>query len=927
MGRKWTLISAWCLILALSIGLRCAGLFRGLDKGCYFHPDEPKQVAALSNYLQGRYVWYVGNPFYDGYPLALNHLDEWILRPVLAVGAAWQKYVGGPQTPWRPANQDRYTLTYWARGLRVLYGVLCVVLGYGVARLCGLSKRAGLGVALLMAVSPLSVTVSHTATGDVGTDVFVGLALLGLCLYVRTRLAVWLLASGMAVGAAFACKYNGALGGLAVALLIAWEGVVARSVRRLVARGAIALGGFVAGAVLMTPAFFVDAGQTWRDMRINFGFIRQYGVSKVFLAKPFAERVVLSWQWHGPRLVDAFTAAVVILAVIGAVAMLSRACRRCAPEERRIVMLRASLCLLPFLAVLISLSGKPEVQPFHFSYLQLPLAVSAVCGLDWLWSSRSPLARALAVVQLVWAVVALGVDTRRDQFFWKRTDNGEVSRDMPGALVVDAASGRERGVVRRIDLEPENPAVFRNRKHEVLVPLAGTWCALNVPPVPCTPYPEQHDWVFLNGPLFPRNDRMMKAVPGGPVAKHLVVAGRQPPAFRVGLRSGHLPTSVRVRLGGEERDVMLAPDSQTEFDVVPEHWRRGRTRGDDPQALALVALDVNTRMGPVWVTLMTDEREMARYRLFGGTGSQADASMLTRSLPHALASNLAFARFLDSGDHGGHTLDSASRERGTLVLEQDGFALPAGTYTLTFRLAGMDGEADVRINVTDAYAFDARPMLEQTHTLDPGGQIVRATFSKPLTPYECVVRLTCTRGRARLESWSLEPGYEAIIDALKAWSQGGDKPLWLAPAFAEGILPRPAVTERVVFGDCIEMVAFDAPARVRRGEPFSVHLGSVLVRPLENIEEYAWFIHLRDADGQQVYADGFELWQSLASVSQGAAVVCRDALSVPAGTYHVEVGIWNGRTKQRLSVAGDNLTRRERRKRLLCMKTPIVVED
>jgi len=83
---------AFALLLALLLGpdliLRAEGLFRGLPVNYEYHPDEPKQVAALENFLCNRYIWYIGSPYYDGYPLALSHLDEWILSPLLHIRQA-----------------------------------------------------------------------------------------------------------------------------------------------------------------------------------------------------------------------------------------------------------------------------------------------------------------------------------------------------------------------------------------------------------------------------------------------------------------------------------------------------------------------------------------------------------------------------------------------------------------------------------------------------------------------------------------------------------------------------------------------------------------------------------------------------------------------------------------------------------------------
>jgi hypothetical protein len=107
--KRFARVAFVLLVAGIALDLRTAGLFRGLDAGYVVHPDEPKQIQALSNYLAGRYVWYTGSWFYDGYPFGLNHVDEYILRPVLALARRLQTHLSPESAP--PRDETATTCT------------------------------------------------------------------------------------------------------------------------------------------------------------------------------------------------------------------------------------------------------------------------------------------------------------------------------------------------------------------------------------------------------------------------------------------------------------------------------------------------------------------------------------------------------------------------------------------------------------------------------------------------------------------------------------------------------------------------------------------------------------------------------------------------------------------------------------------------
>ena len=97
------------------------------------------------------------------------------------------------------------------------------------------------------------------------------------------------------------------------------------------------------------------------------------------------------------------------------------------PEQRRDAITFA-ICMYPWIVIALALAGKRNVQPFHFSFVQIPLALGAAYCLDTAWRQGS-LARRLAcglVVSL--ALLELGHTASREPYFWKREDSRRIAK-------------------------------------------------------------------------------------------------------------------------------------------------------------------------------------------------------------------------------------------------------------------------------------------------------------------------------------------------------------------------------------------------------------------------------------------------------------------------------------------------------------------
>ena len=210
----------------------------------------------------------------------------------------------------------------WARGLRVAYGLLGVWLVYLIARRIGLDRAASLAAALLAALAPMSVAVTHFATGDIGTDFFGAISVFLLALHLRSRRAVWLFLSGLMLAWAFAAKYNGALV-LVPALYLAGLLVLNRRGLRGFFGDAFvyALGG-ITGLLSAIPQLVWAPDKTISDMIRIFHFIKTYHVAPEFAAKPFTERAAFTLSNNLPPLLGHLGPIVCVLAGIAAAAAL-----------------------------------------------------------------------------------------------------------------------------------------------------------------------------------------------------------------------------------------------------------------------------------------------------------------------------------------------------------------------------------------------------------------------------------------------------------------------------------------------------------------------------------------------------------------------------------------------------------------------------
>lgn len=879
------------LLILVLVQFRAVGLFRGLSHRYYFHPDEPKQVMALDFYLQGLGVWYTGNPFVDGYPFGLQVLDSWVLRPVFALRAAAGAWLNPGADPVGP---DRHELFYWARALRVAYSVLTALLAYAAACRVLASRGAVLFAVAGLVVAPLAITTAHAATGDLGAEMFTVAMIYLLSRHAASPRWGWLAGAGLAVGAAFACKFNGLLAGLGLACYLALSPVPPprRWARRLAQCATAATAG-LAGMLLLTPAFLVDAPQAWRNMQANFAFIRNYDVAPAFLARPAWEQWAFSLAHQVGPVTSHLGWFVCGLAVWGAIAAarpLRTTSGQSAPPATAHRVLLFSLCAWPLAALLVALAGKPETQPFHFAFLQFPLLLAAAWGLQAAWRGGGFVRRTTVLLLGCLSLAELGRAACRDYFFWRRADTGET------ALLAEQTFFRpeairlaQPGRAKSLALEGGGAAVFRNRVREVILPRADAWGRMETAPLPRLPWPLGPDWIFANGPVYPRDDRMFRA-PAGQTVRRYVVWPTAPDTVRMGVRSGTWPCRVRLDLGGDRHILELPPDGQRVLTLRP------RGRRADPAAgrpAWLIPLAVDAQLGDAWITILAGERDRMVYEAFGPgtntlppTWSAADLTEVEQAAPEL--------SFLDSGEAPPLVLHAGRKE--PLPLWPEKTALEAGAYVLTLDVESWSDGTHLQVSVDAADAGAWRQDAAKSYPLQPGRHVVTHRWTKPFAPYECQARLRLDGGTCRIVHWDLHPDTAVMLASLK-----NTAPVpWHAQPRLRATPPGPASATGTCFGVGIRLEDVALPPVVAPPRPLELVCRLRLDNfTLRRPQEYAVFLHLRNANGDHVADFQFPLSQAL---RPGSIVLPTDRLTPPAGTYRVEMGVYNTRRQEQLPV-------------------------
>lgn len=893
------------MVLLAGFYFRVSGLYRGLtdDSPYIFHPDAPKQVRALEGFLRGRYFTYVGSRMYDGYPFGLNHLDEWIIRP------AWLMYrsavtITSPdvEVAKRPSTEQLYV---WVRSLRVAYGVIVILLTYLLCRRV-VSHGLSIVAALIVALSPLSITVCKSGSGDIGLDLFGTGALLMLAVFSTRGSRTLLCLAGLGVGCAFGAKYQGLLFGFAVAAWVLIQCFLKhRSWRSFIGDGICAGLGCVAGIVLTIPQFVTMPSETWQYIVHGIEYIKNYNTSEEFRALPAYARIGECLRANTGPILLSIGWPVIALSLAGVVMAAKRAFAGSTQDGLPLACL-----LFAFLSLFLSLAGKRHVQPFHFSYLVPVLAVGAVYAVHEFWKSGRPGPQLLASVLLVAACAELGLKTKSENYFWSREDLYGTAMSFAGYQVLDSRihhNPRRRAyesnwLIKTLALEGRNPAVFRNRPRYMAMEDGHLWRKTHIAPLPSIPFHHTHHWIFMNGPVFPINDRMARLRPGEEHEQGIVFYSN-PQTVQVGLRSGSEPSSVRVELGGDRKTVELASHSQEIILLKPVKWRHQQVVIPEIEEIFIVPLSVSCEPGAVWMTVLDDPREVWNHTLFGGVQPDRPRPHMGEMDRDLFSGNSEQIRYLRS--RRGLRVHPSSDGPGWIDLLPQYTALAAGAYRLTLDMTDVESNSTFGIVVAGLRSGGQLAETSQQFELLDAQERIDYRFSKPFAPYECTVLVSCEAGGGVITGWNLEPDGDRILEGVTRAYTDGTKPDWLRPEPESWVHPPSTQLCGVVFDEAVEIVSLDFPESAMAGDTVELASRIRLHRYTDmDFRSLAIFCHIIDEKDAVLTAFGCELRRCAIGTAGQAAVPVTLPGDLTPGRHRLRVGIWNTRTRHRVPLTG-----------------------
>lgn len=378
-GRQELTTRGWLsALVAVAVALRVWQLDWGLPS--LFHPDETYAAGHILDMLGGDFS---GMRYH--HPPLMKYLG-WLLA-----------------LPWSGWTEPG--LVHLLRWVSAAAGTALVPATHALARRAGVSETAALLAAALVALSPLTVTLSRYAAPDM----------------VMTLLLTASLASsswgrgGLLLGLAVGSKYNALAGALA------WAWRAREASRREVALG---VAGGLAGLAVSFPMVWTQLDVLWDSLAYEYDHTMVSGHGGV--------RVGLGQTWGLFYLREAWLPGVGPLAAVAGVVGL------------RWVRARPLLLVLGAYLVVIELAYK--VPPAPHRYL-LPVAPILAVGAGAAWDALAPRWRApLAALALAWPVVdtvALGVDmgtdSRDEAAAWLRETMPEasVARFGPGPYQPD----------------------------------------------------------------------------------------------------------------------------------------------------------------------------------------------------------------------------------------------------------------------------------------------------------------------------------------------------------------------------------------------------------------------------------------------------------------------------------------------------------
>lgn len=403
-------------ILLVGLALRIGGIGHGLAFGDISHPDTPKQVRALEQFLHGKQFLHIGLSDYDGYPLFASYLTSLLVR---AGGVFVQPLMSLLGVTPHDGVPDVLNLYWMMRLMNALLATLAIFVVWKLGRE-NFCNGAGLLAAVFLALSPADVASCHYASGDTAAAVF-GLVSIFFAMRIHRR-GAWqdYALSGFFAALAFASKYH--------ALVVCAAPGVAHFIRREnlwrwhrpdgVLRLAVLGAAFVGGLFFAIPGLRVEPVLMVKDILHFMGYAADFGLPPELAGAGFGAKLAFALKRNLPILAGLFSVPVVLALAVS----LARVHR-----DARVALLLAA----PVLYFVMGVSQRPMAHPVYHTIMTASVFVLAAAALVrlWTWPGRLhvPL-RCTATGLSLAAVTLLGHDAAAEVFFFRRDDTRSFAR-------------------------------------------------------------------------------------------------------------------------------------------------------------------------------------------------------------------------------------------------------------------------------------------------------------------------------------------------------------------------------------------------------------------------------------------------------------------------------------------------------------------
>ncbi len=397
------------VLFVLAFYLRTGGLSHDLHRGYEYHSDTLKQMVAVKSYLEGRYYYVVHVPDIRGYPFFNSHLVEYLLRTFDFIRKPTLQHLGiEPQS----LDPNKIQLVWITRWLNATLSALTVLIVFQLGWRF-FNRRVAWAAALLLAFSPIDISIAHYATGDTTASFFATCAVFFAVAIYRTGSWRSYVAGGLCAAAAFSAKYNG---GIALLSLVAAHILRQKSIRELFGRASIRQGlflGFVTliGVLLTTPSLLVYPDQAFKDIVGFMRYTADFGLPDSMRAMSFPERAAYSMTRNLPTIYNFIGPVMTLAALAGLVLAIRR--REC-----------LVLAVVPVVFFLVGLLDKPKSPPVYISMITPCLFLLGAFALSRLteWTSPRRAGWALYLALLLLALGYLADYSRQELFFFRQTD-------------------------------------------------------------------------------------------------------------------------------------------------------------------------------------------------------------------------------------------------------------------------------------------------------------------------------------------------------------------------------------------------------------------------------------------------------------------------------------------------------------------------